>query len=460
METSLILIVVAAFAALAVSAVALVVNLVRDIFRLVVAIGRLILGIIKGAAMLAKRLIVTVVQFSASVIRYVVSAVLAFFDFVRDLIVGAASGSLRFQCRCAEFKNQMVALKARAADVSQRTWTGKEVALLAVILVCAMPLLSVLLAAAIPVLAIVGTVIVLGAWLGLVKVEAKKSMTSESLVVPPTIVELSTPAPNPGTAETPTPFVHAANCPIDSPASSVRPVCEPQWSWFGGMVRAVAIALVLVLGAAVLFAARSSRSRGRPFAPDFRPALESAWSHLPTFLPQDMTLAVASDGERRAPAKPEHAMRFGRDEADLLEELVKSSSRRVGANRAFCLESQWCPTQTEAEQELWNRLETLVVQAVHEKHQVDLSNWNPPEDWVSQHFVRSSTESSTRNSDGECQLRLHVKPTSTIVADALDNYSLSQSWPRSMLLAKIYAGAVLVVGSLAMFLRLGTSRYV
>jgi hypothetical protein len=425
------------------------VNLLRDIFALLASLIRWGTRTVIGVLGFIKDLFLALVQFVAGVLRYAIWAMLAILEFLRDVIVGMAHGSARFQTHFGTLKERMRGLKAQAATFSRRTWSNKEVAVLVVVLILAMPLLSVLVAAAVPVLAIVGVAVIVGAWLGMVKVESPATIAepTASPSVPPTPGQ----GPAPPAAPSPEPRPYGPVVGVDPPPAYCRPETEPGSNTLSGLVRVIGIVLLVISGGGFLLLAQSVGQHNRR---EFRRALA----------PRDQFLQTPLDSAGRSlgivPAPIESHEQLDEQIGELVQALSVTTSNQP-VRHTICVHGSRLDTREKAEEEILLHIGSALARAAEAKYDLEMGDWMPSANWMRRNrdvsFSRFGSV-GTRETGYTWTGEVCVLPQ--VVPQVIREYGDWESWPRAQRLAKMYAGAVFVMGALAIFLRLGTGRYV
>lgn len=127
----------------------------------------------------------------------------------------------------------------------------------------------------------------------------------------------------------------------------------------------------------------------------------------------------------------------------------------------IAIESSLAATAQEAEKEALERISRLLPRVLESKlAAVDAGDWTPSTDWIQRRVVKHREILPETDSDGDehVRVRLEVHLAPEEVEAIHKRFESDRQASRTFQVARAYAGAVLVLGGLAIVSRLGTGR--
>lgn len=406
------------------------------LFGLVIAIG-VVFGM--SALMIIKDLVVGITRAVWSIVAAVLTAAGALLEITREVLLRAGqllAGTVRsiagvirntFSGRCRRPVQQAVhasphvhqqvdRLKGIGNRVARRSWSTKEVVILLLVVLITLPIFPAVLVVGVLAFAIVGAVATVNSILNWSDRESGVDANQPAVAKVETLAtEQQAPA-----NEKPVEVVRPVVYPSAYEAPTVYPESKPGFLvWMG---QTAAMLMLFACGAGViLFANRVE------FAEESRAILMPA------------VAAQEAPNTNRA--------------------LTVDNNLRPGEAPPDTLTSRLYLDKEDAEIELLERIAGYLSGMMTNQFGVEASDWSPSRNWIRKSFVRSF-DVKTANQDGieKYYVEMDVDLTSKRMEQVKERFLSDGSWYRTRNLAKGYAGAVLILGGLSIFLRLGTSR--
>lgn len=283
--------------------------------------------------------------------------------------------------------------------------------------------------------------------------------------------EVQTPQPTPRRPEAVRHATPLAETQPHSPSPNRYPHEPENIAWL--FCRSAAMIVLFVAGAAFLLISST----------ELRPALNASQ------IAERMFPSVRGSAEKKAPlifAKAE-AVQTGDEPKDTVKNAVVPEGTTFQAqdmlafpgvdDRKFTFYSHSHSQLADADLELLNRISQFLVLALESTTSVIADDWSPGVNWVARDMVTyrqvqkdsgSSPESSkavttslgeaTTPSAAVYRVRMDVELSPERLDYLYKRFSDDRSQARSVMLAKLYAGAVMMLGGMAIFMRLGTGR--
>lgn len=420
-------------------------ELIRGVFRFIALLGRLAVGLV---CVLFRGVIRTVRAgwcLARPVMSRAVASVAAAYRFAADKV---NRGVRRAAPRLAPHVERV---QARAAGIMQKTWSGKDVLIIVLATLVAAPMITVLFVALVPVFVVVGAIVLLQAMFG--GGEEKPAPTAETAVREPL---RPPPAPVPA-------------APVCAPVACGRPKQRFRLAATAGV-----IATLIVLAVAAFVINESSvprRHRGVNLVmaveevPQRAPGRSNTeWmAHLPAKPPAAVAQLLPRDGNTAKSASAQSSsVQVETAVAPLEAEPATSPAilvyqPNVEPPRVLTSNAYLDPSQ--AEDELLQQVSGYVVGAL-ETQGLEVDGWAPNRLLLKKNLVRSSTTERANGPNHLEQFRVVMEVDLSLpkIEQVRQWLAADNCWVRTKGTAQAYAGAVMMLGGLAIFLRLGTSR--